>query len=127
MSSVAKAKNNIIWGTVVVCLLLLGLPEFAQAHAIVLSSTPKPGAVLRASDISVELQFNSRIDHAHSRLTLVEPDSRKIELVLLPEARPEVLQGHTVIDVPGSYRLRWQVLSIDGHITRGDINFTVKK
>jgi methionine-rich copper-binding protein CopC len=26
---------------------------------------------------------------------------------------------------PGSYRLRWQVLALDGHITRGDIPFTV--
>jgi methionine-rich copper-binding protein CopC len=27
---------------------------------------------------------------------------------------------------PGQYRLRWQVLAIDGHLTRGDIPFTVK-
>ncbi|TAI60323.1 copper resistance protein CopC, partial [Bradyrhizobium sp. Leo170] len=27
---------------------------------------------------------------------------------------------------PGAWRLRWQVLSVDGHITRGDIPFTVR-
>jgi methionine-rich copper-binding protein CopC len=26
----------------------------------------------------------------------------------------------------GQYRLRWQVLAIDGHLTRGDIPFSVK-
>jgi hypothetical protein len=26
---------------------------------------------------------------------------------------------------PGVYVLRWQVLAIDGHITRGDVPFTV--
>ncbi len=26
---------------------------------------------------------------------------------------------------PGTYKLRWQVLAIDGHITRGDIPFRV--
>jgi len=26
---------------------------------------------------------------------------------------------------PGSYRLRWQVMSIDGHVTHGDIPFEV--
>jgi copper resistance protein C len=26
---------------------------------------------------------------------------------------------------PGSYSVRWQVLAIDGHITRGDVPFTV--
>jgi len=27
---------------------------------------------------------------------------------------------------PGEYRLKWQVLSADGHITRGEHPFTVK-
>ena len=27
---------------------------------------------------------------------------------------------------PGAYTLRWQVLAIDGHITRGDVPFTVE-
>jgi methionine-rich copper-binding protein CopC len=27
--------------------------------------------------------------------------------------------------VPGRYRLRWQVLAVDGHITRGDIPFVM--
>jgi homogentisate 1,2-dioxygenase len=27
---------------------------------------------------------------------------------------------------PGRYKIRWQVLAIDGHITRGDIPFTVQ-
>jgi len=31
----------------------------------------------------------------------------------------------TVSLVPGLYSLRWQVLAVDGHITRGDVPFTV--
>jgi methionine-rich copper-binding protein CopC len=27
--------------------------------------------------------------------------------------------------LPGEYRLRWQVLASDGHITRGEIPFAV--
>ncbi len=26
---------------------------------------------------------------------------------------------------PGDYTVRWQVLAVDGHITRGDVPFTV--
>ena len=26
---------------------------------------------------------------------------------------------------PGEYTVRWQVLAVDGHITRGDVPFTV--
>ena len=29
------------------------------------------------------------------------------------------------LKVPGRYVVRWQVLAIDGHITRGDVPFTV--
>jgi len=29
--------------------------------------------------------------------------------------------------VRGAYKLRWQVLAADGHITRGEISFEVKQ
>jgi methionine-rich copper-binding protein CopC len=31
----------------------------------------------------------------------------------------------TLTVAPGAYVLRWQVLAVDGHITRGDVPFTV--
>jgi len=27
---------------------------------------------------------------------------------------------------PGAWRLRWQVLALDGHITRGDVPFAIR-
>jgi methionine-rich copper-binding protein CopC len=27
---------------------------------------------------------------------------------------------------PGAYSVRWQVLAVDGHITRGEVPFTVR-
>ena len=41
-----------------------------------------------------------------------------------PEGPPDLLTS-TVTLTPGVYVLRWQVLAIDGHITRGDVPFTV--
>ena len=38
--------------------------------------------------------------------------------------RPDLLTGRAEL-VPGSYVLHWQVLAVDGHITRGDVPFTV--
>jgi len=37
---------------------------------------------------------------------------------------PDILAAHLDL-TPGSYVLRWQVLAVDGHITRGDVPFTV--
>jgi len=38
---------------------------------------------------------------------------------------PDTLAATVGELAPRAYRLRWQVLAIDGHITRGDIPFTV--
>jgi hypothetical protein len=99
----------------------------AQAHAIVVSSQPAAGAVVRQKDTAIELRFNSRIDHRRSRLFLVRPDGTRSELVILDPTRPDIVAARATELAPGSYRVRWQVLSVDGHITRGDIPFSVAK
>jgi len=44
-------------------------------------------------------------------------------LTIEPEGPPDVLSA--AVDVtPGDYVVRWQVLAVDGHITRGDVPFT---
>ena len=110
-------------------LLLAGTalePLPASAHAIVVSASPADGAVLASGDAPVLLRFNSRIDHERSRLSLIAADGSTTVLPLDPAARTDSLVARLVGLPPGQYRLRWQVLALDGHITRGDIPFTVK-
>ena len=40
-------------------------------------------------------------------------------------APADVIIAHISSLTPGEYRLRWQVLALDGHITRGDVPFSV--
>lgn len=77
-------------------------------------------------DLAIRLRFNSRIDLRRSRLVLVAPDRKERSLTLLPESTADTLVARSAELVLGAYRLRWQVLAIDGHITRGDINFSVR-
>jgi copper resistance protein C len=110
-------------------LLLAGTalePLPASAHAIVVSASPADGAVLASGDAPVVLRFNSRIDHQRSRLSLIAADGSTTVLALDPAASTDSLVARLVGLPPGQYRLRWQVLALDGHITRGDIPFTVK-
>jgi len=97
----------------------------ADAHAIVTQSTPAADAAVTGPDVAVELRFNSRIDHQRSRLTLYLPDGSSRPLSQVPGASPDVIGAKAVGLSPGAYRLRWQVLAVDGHITRGDIPFRV--
>lgn len=89
-------------------------------------STPPAGARLAKAPARVVLRFNSRIDHTRSRLTLHTADGRAMPLVLAAELDPVMVEAPLPAGLGlGEYRLRWQVLAVDGHITRGDIFFTV--
>ncbi|MBW8269679.1 copper resistance CopC family protein [Caldovatus aquaticus] len=99
----------------------------AHAHAVVLASEPAPDSRLPPGPATVRLRFNSRIDHARCRLVAIGPDGAEVPLAPAPPpgAEPVVLAARTPPLTPGAWRLRWQVLALDGHITRGDIRFTV--
>ena len=106
--------------------MLLALGSVAaRAHAIVVSSQPAANAVVREKTVAVVLRFNSRIDPVRSRLLLVRADGTSTTLELGDAPGPDTLAATVGELAPGAYRLRWQVLAVDGHITRGDIPFTV--
>ena len=108
--------------------LALAQPSFApiaQAHAVIIGSTPAVDAGA-APDSDVTLHFNSRIDHQRSRLILIGPDGSSNPLAIVPDSAPDVVSAKMSGLTAGQYRLRWQVLAIDGHLTRGDIRFSVK-
>jgi methionine-rich copper-binding protein CopC len=98
----------------------------ADAHAVIIDSIPAVDAVVPAGDSDVTLHYNSRIDHQRSRLTLVAPDGTSTLLAISPDSAPDIVAAKMNGLAAGQYRLRWQVLAIDGHLTRGDIRFSVK-
>ncbi len=97
----------------------------ASAHAIIVESVPAVDAVIAGPNVAVALRFNSRIDQERSRLTLTGPDGKSVALALSTAAAPELLTATASGLQPGAYKLRWQVLAVDGHITRGDIPFRI--
>jgi len=72
----------------------------------------------------VNLRFNSRIDARRSRLSLVDASGEEQPLSLTQSA-PDTITAEATGAKPGRSRIRWQVLSSDGHITRGEFQFQV--
>jgi methionine-rich copper-binding protein CopC len=101
--------------------------DSAVAHAVLLESLPALKGSVNGPDIPLKLRFNVRIDAARSRLTLVDPDGSTQALEIARQDPPNMLSAQAKGLRPGAYRLRWQVLASDGHITRGEIPFTVVK
>jgi copper resistance protein C len=97
----------------------------ARAHAIIVESTPKMNDVVSGPVLEIKLRFNVRIDGARSKLTLILPDGTARPVELPSQPSPDALSATVPQIVPGSYHLHWQVLAGDGHITQGDIPFSV--
>lgn len=117
------------WGTLVgLALAVLAFAPGARAHAILVESKPAANAELVGADVDVDvsLEFNSRIDAARSSLQLAKDGGALQPLALGETDKPNFLVGKTPKLAPGAYRLRWQVLSVDGHVSRGDLNFKVR-
>jgi copper resistance protein C len=97
----------------------------AGAHAVLLESSPALKSTVPGPDVPIKLRFNVRIDGSRSRLTLVAPDGSMSTLEISQSAGPDTLCAQAKGLAPGEYRLRWQVLASDGHITRGEIPFSI--
>jgi copper resistance protein C len=120
---ICRSHRAVFLAALIIALLPAGGP--AWAHAIVVDSVPTIDSVLTGPVVNIRLRFNSRIDHNRSILTLFGPDGKGSPLYLDGEVEPDILSTRVEGLAPGDYRLRWQVLAVDGHITRGDIPFHV--
>ena len=110
-----------VWG------FFAALPETAFSHAIVIASDPAAGSILPSAPFEAAIRFNNRIDVARSNLVVLDAARQVTALTVRPVSDPDVMAGSVPPLRPGRYRLRWQVLALDGHITRGDIPFSVQE
>ena len=99
-------------------------PDQARAHAILMDSQPAARASMPAGPAAITLRFNSRVDHARSRMAL-RAAGTETALPVDPASATDSLAAFATL-APGDYVVRWQVLAVDGHITRGDVPFTVQ-
>ena len=105
--------------------LTTGAAATAAAHAVIVSASPTADQHVASGKLAVRIEFNSRIDKARSRLQVTAPAGDKSDVAIDQGGEPNIVTGTTADLSPGAYVLRWQVLAIDGHITRGDIPFVV--
>ncbi|MHB8302328.1 MAG: copper resistance CopC family protein [Acidobacteriaceae bacterium] len=105
--------------------LLLAMSPWAWAHAVLVRSAPADRSIVHSADVHLVLDYNSRIDASRCNLTLVGPGGKTFTLDREPAENPGELKA-TAHNLPsGNYQIHWQVLASDGHITRGEVTFTV--
>jgi copper transport protein len=102
--------------------LLWPLP--ASAHAHLEQSQPSDGAVVVASPAEFTLSFSEAAQLTALSLQRAGQSSAR-KLGPLPAAAAVQLSVPAPRLDPGSYELRYRVISADGHIMAGSIHFTV--
>jgi methionine-rich copper-binding protein CopC len=94
------------------------LIDGAQAHAILLSS--------KIDGQDIVLHYNGRVDATRSRLTLLDQDGNHPQKLDCEAGEDQAtLKTHATSVASGAYVLRWEVLSVDGHISRGDLKVSL--
>ena len=117
------SRISAVFALALLALAVTVVPREALAHAILLEGVPAAGQMVAPGRLAIVLRFNSRIDAGRSRLTLQHGESSEILKIAAGERADKVVAEVEVR--PGAQVLHWQVLAVDGHITRGEIRFTV--
>ena len=113
-------------GLILAGVLAVVWPGSAAAHAIIQTAVPAAHATVDGPDVDILLRFNSRLDLQRSRLAVTLPDGNRRPVRVIPNpAEPAALAAKLGGLAPGAYVLHWQVLAVDGHMTRGNVPFTV--
>ncbi|MHB1936039.1 MAG: copper resistance CopC family protein [Acidobacteriaceae bacterium] len=111
--------------TVAPALLLMGGSPAAFAHAALVHSIPADQAVVRSHQVDIALDYDSRIEARRCTVRLTDTAGKAFPLQMERSTKPSELKAAARNLADGKYQVHWQVLASDGHITRGDVAFTV--
>lgn len=112
-----------LWIAAAIALLLAG--HLVEGHAILKQTSPAAGSTVTGPDVPIMLKFNVRIDATRSKLQLMTPENKMLDLSVEKQASPDILTAKATGLRAGEYKIAWQVLAPDGHITRGLVPFKV--
>jgi copper resistance protein C len=98
-------------------------------HAYLVKSSPARRAVRSRAPAHVQLWFNERLEAQFSHLTVWDADGRQVDsgnAQVGPEDPKQLSVGVPPL-APGTYKVRYRVLSVDGHIVESEFPFTLRR
>jgi methionine-rich copper-binding protein CopC len=103
-------------------------PRPAASHAVLVRSSPARRTVLSQPPRRVELTFNEPVEPAYSTVSVWGADGRRVDSqdISVSPADPRVLSVGLPELTPGTYTVRFRVLSVDGHIVESTFPFTIR-
>ncbi len=105
--------------------LAIGMAGQAHAHAMLHHAEPRVGSTVSAAPHEVTLAFTQKVEPAFCTVEVTDAAGQRVD-----DGKP--LVDGTVVRVPlktlapGSYRVKWRVMSVDTHATEGAFTFQLK-
>jgi copper resistance protein C len=96
----------------------------ARAHAFLDHSSPLVGSTMRSAPRQLTLWFTQNLEPAFSSVEVLNGSGARVD-----RGRPQISANIMRVGLkplaPGSYTVRWRVLSVDTHTTEGSFTFRV--
>jgi copper resistance protein C len=117
---------NPLLGLALMASLALPMPVFA--HAIMVKSQPVVDSTIAESPKQVDVWFNDKVGSEYKALAVIDSAGKRVDN---KDAAQETFdQSHLYVTVPqlppGTYNVRYRVVSLDTHIVTGKFKFTIK-
>ena len=111
----------------VFCILLVS-PSAVLPHASLIKSTPARRAQIFKSPSQIHLWFSERLEARFSSLKVTDSSGNRVDLdnVGVDTNDPKRISVGVKPLVPGQYKIRFRVLSVDGHIVEDEFSFTIR-
>jgi methionine-rich copper-binding protein CopC len=108
-------------------MLSLCVVSMAHAHAVLDHADPRVGSAVASAPAKLSLWFAQEVEPAFSKVEVLDVNGVRVDEgpAQVDPADATVLRVALKLLPPGSYEVRWQVLSVDTHTTQGHFHFTV--
>ena len=120
--------RNIIATVFAAGLIAIVAAPSALAHAFLDHASPAVGTAVATAPPAVTLWFSQDIEPAFSTVSVTNQSGQRVDLgnARVPPGMPAQLQIGLRPLPPGTYTVRWRVVSVDTHPTEGSFEFEIR-
>lgn len=104
---------------------LLLWPSNADAHAHLDYAIPAAGSTVATPPNQITLHFSEKLEPKFSKAEVFSASGARVDTGSSVSGSVVTVTVGTL--TPGTYRIKWRVLSVDTHSTQGSFNFRVGK
>lgn len=114
---------------VAILAMSLGFAPRASPHTVLDHASPAAGSTMHRPPTQIKLWFTERIEPAFSALQVVDVSGKRVDEgdQQYDPAYPKLLIATVPPLGPGTYRVKWRVLSRDNHVVEGDFTFAISR